>query len=76
MSKASAYTQVSAARLQGSFVMLALAVALPFGAARELMQASYTDADIFNFALNLEYLQVRASSISARAAQLIRPWTE
>ncbi len=50
--------------------MLALAVALPYGAARQLMQASYTDADIFNFALNLEYLQVRASSTSARAAHL------
>ncbi len=50
--------------------MLALAVALPYGAARDLMQTSYTDADIFNFALNLEYLQVRALSTSAHAAHL------
>jgi len=50
--------------------MLALAVALPYGAGRGLMQASYTDADIFKFALNLEYLQVRALSTSTRAAQL------
>ena len=50
--------------------MLALAMARPYGSARELMQTSYTDADIFNFALNLEYLQVRASSTSARAAHL------
>lgn len=50
--------------------MLALAVALPYGSSRDLMQASYTDADIFNFALNLEYLQVSASSTPAQAALL------
>jgi len=27
--------------------------------ARTLTQSSYTDADIYNFALNLEYLEVR-----------------
>jgi len=33
--------------------------------ARTLTQSSYTDADIYNFALNLEYLEVRFNPSTA-----------
>lgn len=48
------------ASLQGILLVLVLGAALPRTASsRSLAQSSFTDADIFNFALNLEYLQVQ-----------------
>ncbi len=43
---------------QGICVCIAIALIAPFASARTLAQTTYTDADIYNFALNLEYLEV------------------
>ena len=45
------------ANLQG--ILLVLILLLRAANGRSLAQSSFTDGDIFNFALNLEYLQVR-----------------
>ncbi len=45
--------------MQSFFAYVAIALLATSASARTLTQSTYTDADIYNFALNLEYLEVR-----------------
>ena len=51
--------------MQNLFAYVAIALLATSASARTLTQSTYTDADIYNFALNLEYLEVRFSLSTA-----------
>lgn len=47
---------------QGILVSIVIAMLATCASARTLTQSAYSDADIYNFALNLEYLEVRLTA--------------